>query len=162
MLFVDHTNDSFYPLDILEKSYSVVKSPMTLCTRIGFPHGCPQHVAQKRPVKSDPGVDFAETFAFADSIVRNTPPLPAIVSRGIDNRRAWSRYESKFPIANASLNYTTSRGPWQERLWETIDGSIDREKSTAFAHIPAGASAYFFSLTDSRGLMVSSEHEVLG
>jgi dienelactone hydrolase len=65
-LWVDGTNDEFYPLDSLRKSYLLPHVPRTLSIRVRMTHS---HDEGERP---------EEIFAFADHLLRSMPPLATV------------------------------------------------------------------------------------
>ena len=146
MLWVNGTNDGHFPMDVFQKSYRAAAAARTLCIRVRMPHG---HGAGWAP---------AEIYAFADSIFKGGPPLIRITDHGRDGRQAWVAFDPKTPAAGAALNFTTDSGPWSARKWQSRPARIDAEATRASAEVPQSATAYFFALTDERGLLVSSEH----
>jgi len=146
MLWVDGTNDANYPLDSLQRSYLLPAGKRTLATRVGMKHS---HSAGWAP---------EEIQAFADSIRNIADPLPQITGQGVDGATAWASYESKTPLSKAELNYTRDEGPWKDRKWQTLPATIEPEGKVS-AQLPLGTAVHFFNLTDSRDLLVSSEHQ---
>ena len=71
-----------------------------------------------------------------------------------------ARFSGPAPIVKAELNYTLDGGPWQKRNWQTMPAQLDAAAGTVSGVLPDGATAYYFNLTDQRGLTVSSEHYV--
>ncbi|MCC6365828.1 MAG: prolyl oligopeptidase family serine peptidase [Bryobacterales bacterium] len=143
MLWVTGTNDFAYPFPSLQKSYRLPRGPRTLSIRVRMPHGHPQ------------GAKPEEIAAFAASILRHGVPLPRITATERDS----IRYNSRSTIVKAELNYTRDSGRWQDRKWETVAAQLDAGARRAAAQVPQGATAWFFNLTDDRGLVVSSEHK---
>ncbi len=144
MLWVTGTNDFAYTFNALQKSYRLPNTPRTLCIRLRMPHG---HHAGWAP---------KEIAAFADSILRDAPPLIRVTGQGCDDGTAWAAFESVSPVLKAELNVTSDAGPWKERKWEAFPAQI--ETGRASAELPADATVYYLNLTDERGLLVSTEH----
>ncbi|HEY5792359.1 MAG TPA: acetylxylan esterase, partial [Chthoniobacterales bacterium] len=144
MLWVNGTNDFAFTPGAWQRSYRTAPGPRHLSLKVRMPHG-----------HGGPGESPEEIRAFADSVVGGGAGLPRIVEQGRD----WLRYESPGPIHHAGLNYTEGRGPWQEREWKTIPAELLASSRTVRAKVPAGASAWYFNLTDEQGLVISSEHE---
>lgn len=144
MLWVDGTNDFAYPMDSLQKSYRLPKTPRTLVTRVRMPHG-----------HNGPGENPEEIRAFADAILMGEQSLPRVTSQGTENGVAWATAAIEAP-AKAELNFTRDTGKWQQRKWETVEAKL--ENGRASAPIPDGTTVYYFNFTDARGLLVSTEH----
>ncbi|MBV9864273.1 MAG: acetylxylan esterase [Abitibacteriaceae bacterium] len=146
-LWVDGTNDFAYPLDSVQKSYSLPPGPRTLCTRVRMPHG-----------HGGPGENPAEIHAFADNILEGGTPLAEITAQGHGNEQAWVNYKAASPIAKAEFNYTLDVGLWKDRYWHTIPAQLDTTQSKVSATLPKGVTVFYFNLVDQHGLIVSSEH----
>jgi dienelactone hydrolase len=149
-LWVAGTNDFAYPLDSLQKSYRLPKSPRTLAIRLRMPHG-----------HSGPGERPEEIRAFADHIVGAGQPLASIHRQGRNGRKAWAGYRASVPLERAELLYTTQTGKWQDRLWIAVPAEVDSSGKRVSAVLPEGVTVYYFNLIDRRGLVVSSEHQTL-
>jgi dienelactone hydrolase len=143
ILFVNGTNDFAYPLDSYQKSYSLVKAPRTLSIRVGLPHG---HIWT-----------FQEVDAFVDSVSRDGKPLASISITDIEKGTAVATTKSAVPLAKAELHYTADVGRWQERKWTTVAAEL--KDGTISARVPDERPlAAYLSVTDGRGLLVSSPH----
>jgi dienelactone hydrolase len=149
MLWVDGSNDFAYPMDSLQRSYRLPKGPRILSLRLRMPHG---HIEGANP---------KEIQAMADAVLRKGIPLARITRSGRRGRDVWATFKSKAPIIKAELNYTADTGPWQKRKWEAIPAVLDAQAGRVTAKLPKETAVYFFNLVDARGLVVSSEHEVL-
>ncbi len=149
ILFVNGTNDFAYPLDSYRKSYRLVRGPRTLCVTVRMPHGHPAGWAPK------------EIGIFADSVVRGGRPLARLDGVRREGREVSVCFRADVPVQNAALHYTTDRGPWKDRRWQTVPARI--EAGRASATLPASAGiVYFLTVTDDRDATVSTEHEELG
>jgi hypothetical protein len=102
-LWVDGTNDSFYPLDSLRKSYLLPRVPRTLSIRVRMPHS------------HDEGECPEEIYAFADRLLRSMPPLATVQAQGQRGELVWLSYTAQIPIVKADFNYTADRGEWKGR-----------------------------------------------
>ena len=149
MLWVTGTNDFAYPFTSLQKSYRLPTGVRTLCIRVRMPHG---HKAGWRP---------KEIYAFADSLLKGGKPLAKITASGRRKREAWATFTSAVPIVKAELNYTKDTGRWQKRKWQAAPAAIDAKANKVTAELPEGAGVYYLNLIDARGLVVSTEHEVV-
>jgi dienelactone hydrolase len=145
MLWVDGTNDLNYPFESLRKSYLLPKGPCTLVTRVRMKHS---HSAGWAP---------EEIYAYADSQCRSGMPLAVITQSGAKDCIAWAMYASYSPVAKAELNFTADAGDWKKRKWETAAATIEASARKVSASLPAKTTAWFFNLTNERGLLVSSK-----
>lgn len=147
MLFATGTNDFYFPLDSWKKSLTLTTGPRTLRLIPNWPH--------------DYGTPFAtaELIAFADQQVKGGVALPQVSRIGVSGGVASVTYASPTVISAATLNYTTSIGDYQVRTWQSAAATVNTGTSTISATVPADATAYFFTLTDSRGYKVTSVHE---
>jgi dienelactone hydrolase len=147
-LWVTGSNDFAYPMDALQLSYRLAPGPRTLCLRLRMPHG-----------HGGAGENPEEIRVFVDSLLKNGKPLAHITGAGRMGREAWATYESPLPIQKAELNFTTAKGRWQDRAWESI--AVQPENGKLKATLPEGTTVYYFNLFDDRNCAVSSEHEVM-
>jgi dienelactone hydrolase len=147
MLWVTGTNDFAYPMDSLRKSYRLPSGARTICLRVKMPHA------------HGPGQTPEEIRVFADSLLRQGPPLPRIAAQGVDGKTAWATFDAPSPIAKAELAYTKDGGPWQKRAWSAAPAAVDAAARRASAEIPDGATVYYLNLYDDRKCVVSTEHE---
>ena len=143
-LWVDSTNDPFYPMDSLRKSYRLPRVPRTLSIHVRMPHS---HEDGERP---------EEIFAFADHLLRSMPPLATVQSPSQRGELVWLSYTAQVPIAKADFNYTTDRGEWKDRHWITVIAE-SQSPHTFQAKLPLGVTAYYFNIIDEHGLTVSSD-----
>ena len=146
ILFLNGSNDFAYPLDSYQKSYQRVQGPMTLSVKIRLPHG---HIWT-----------FGEVDCFVDSVLQGALPLPALKPMKIIDGRATTSYSAKVPVTNAELNYTSDVGEWHKRRWQTVAAEIAEGKVTARLPLDRPLVCYL-SVTDARGLMVSTPHVLL-
>jgi hypothetical protein len=143
-LWVDGTNDIFYPPDSLRKSYLLPRGSRSLSMRERMPHN---HDASEKP---------EEIHAFTDSIVNSGTPLATVGSVTQKGQDASVSYRSPVPIVRAELDYTVDSGRWPKREWKTIPAEVVAGKNAVKATVPQGSTAFYFNLIDQRGLMVSS------
>jgi len=144
MLWLSGSNDFAYTLNALQKSYRLPQTPRTLCIRLRMPHGQGQGSAPE------------EIAVFADSILKDAPPLAKITEQIKDGSTVGATFESSVPIVKAELNYTCDTGRWQDRKWEAVPAAIQGTKVTAT--LPENAKVYYVNLIDERKLVVSTEH----
>ncbi len=147
ILWVNGTNDFAYPLDSWQKSYRLPPGKRSLCLRIRMPHG-------HGPAGEDP----EEIHLFANQILRQEKPLPAITEQGHSADEAWAEYQSEVPLAKAELCFTRDSGKWPDRLWDQIPAEINPQTGRVTAKIPADSKVFYLNLFDDRNCAVSTEH----
>jgi dienelactone hydrolase len=150
MLWITGTNDFAYPMDSLKKSYHLIKGTRALCIRIKMPHG-----------HGGAGENPEEIRVFADSILKTGKSLPVVRTQGREGKEAWLTYESKTPLVTAELVFTKDQGKWQDRVWESMPAAIEENTHKISASIPEDTKVFYINMTDERGCLVSSEHELL-
>jgi hypothetical protein len=69
-------------------------------------------------------------------------------------------FESREPVTKAELNYTTDKGPWADRHWQTTPAELDLSNRMASAKLPAATTVCYLSLFDAKDRVASSEHLV--
>lgn len=104
------------------------------------------------------GENPEEIHAFANQIVGNAIPLTKIHKQCRSGQKVWATYQSVLPVEKAELITTTSAGTWESRVWKSFAAHL-YIKGEVTATIPTGARIYFFNLTDSRALVISTEHQ---
>jgi dienelactone hydrolase len=146
MLFLNGSNDFAYPLDSYQKSYELVKGPMTLSVKIRLPHG---HIWT-----------FPEVDCFVDSILKGAPPLPTLKPMKVKDDRVTTSFTAKVPVTKAELNYTSELGEWQKRVWKTVPAEMANGRITAQLPTERPLVCYL-SVTDHRDVTVSTPHLVI-
>ena len=167
LLFSTRPTDVHYRLDSLRKTYSLVPpSLLHLGVRVGLGHSHPH------------GWSPPEIARFADHHFRGAPALPRVMA-GEQARSASSdlrptaspqfspdghslaaTYTAARPLTEASLAFTRSTGPWQDRTWHHAPASHS-PAGTLEAAIPSNTTACFFTLTDDLNGYASSPHVVI-
>ena len=143
ILFLNGSNDFAYPMDSYQKSYGLVKSPMSLSLRVRLPHG---HIWT-----------FKEVDVFVDSQLKGGEPVPSLAAMKIVGDVASTRFNSKAPVTKAEFCYTTDSGPWQKREWKTIEATM--KNGAISARLPAQRPLVcFLSLTDARDVTITTPH----
>ncbi len=145
ILFLNSASDFAYPLDSYRASYRLVPTKYRhVSVVLGLKHG---HIWT-----------FDEVDTFVDSVLRGGSPLPCLGRMKIHGDQVSAKVMSPVPIKKAALNYTTDSGEWQKRRWQTVPAEVNGH--TIEARLPAPRPvAWFLSVTDERGLRVSTEHE---
>ena len=147
ILFLNGSNDFAYPLDSYRKSYELVPSgERTVSVQINLPHG---HIWT-----------FPEVDAFVDCALLGDLPLPSLTRMKTHGDTVESCLSAWEPVKKAELHYTTDTGNWQKRLWQSVPATINGRWVSAI--VPPGRPiVYFLSVTDDRGLTVSTPHAEL-
>jgi len=145
ILFLNGATDLAYPLDSYRASYRLVPAKFRHVSVVpGLPHG---HIWT-----------FGEVDVFVDSVLRGGPPLPRLEPMEIHGDSVSTKVISPVPIKQAVLNYTTDTGEWPKRQWQTAPAEL--KGNTITARLPGQRPlVYYLSVTDERGLHVSTEHE---
>lgn len=149
MLWVDGTNDVFYPMDSLQKSYRLSPYPRTLSMRVRMPHS---HLV---------GENVAEIYAMAENLFGQGAPLSRISKAERHGKEVSAKIQSEVLIEKGELNYTTDVGEWKTRRWKTIPAILSNNNKIVSAQLPEDATVYYFNIVDARGLYISTEHEEL-
>ena len=150
MCWVSGTNDFAYPLDSLQKSYSLPSGDSTLCIRVEMPHSHPDGWAPE------------EIGIFADRLLNGGEPLPHVNSHGIDGQILWAEFESHRPIVSTEINYTRATGQWQDRKFNRLPAQYDSATGRVHAVIPKNTSVCFLNVFDERGCVCSTPHYEFG
>jgi hypothetical protein len=148
LLWVTGSSDFAYPLEAVQKSYRLSKTPRTLCIRVGMPHG-----------HGGPGESPREIQVFADSLLNPGVPLAKIMAQGRRQNEVWAKFKCQRPILKAELNFTRDAGPWAKRVWQSIPARIHRNRVQA--KLPVGTKVYYLNLFDDRDCVVSTEHAAI-
>ena len=142
MLFMNGTNDFAYPLDSYQKSYNLVKSPVTLCIRINRGHG---HIWT-----------FPEVDAFINSHVNKGAPLLKIGPTEVAGDKATAIISGPGRAVKVQLDYADAK----ERVWNSIPAEVNGKFVSA--NLPAlRPIIFYFNVTDERGLSISNPHVIL-
>ena len=143
ILFINGTNDFAYPLDSYMKSFDAVSAAKQIRVTVNMPHGHP------------PGWAPQEIGLFVDQQLRGGKPLPTIGEPRIDGGQVRVTCSSSVKLAKGDVHFTTDDGPINKRQWQSAPATIHADMVTAEAP-PAMATAWFVTITDERGAIVSS------
>ncbi len=143
ILFVNGTNDFAYPLDSYMKSVAAVPGEKQLCISVKMPHSHPAGWAPQ------------EIGLFIDHHLRADKPLATVDSPRIESGKATAGFRSEVPLTKAELHYTTDTTAINQRDWHSQPASFELGAITTDAP-PAETTAWFFTVTDERGAIVSS------
>ncbi len=147
LLWVTGTNDGAYFMNSLQKTYRLPKGKVSLCIRIRMPHG-----------HGGPGENPEEIHAFANSFVKGGSPLTTVSKISLQNAQAQTTFTAQTPIAQAELVFTKDKGPWLDRVWQSLPAALDPAAKTVTTTLLEGTTVFYFNLTDTRNLVVSTEH----
>lgn len=146
ILFLNGTNDFAYPLDSYQKSYSLVTSPRTLSVQVRLRHG---HIWT-----------FQEVDAFIDTHLKEGQPLPVIRDMKQNGATVSAEVKAMTELKAASLEYAVAEGAWQQREWKSQPATL--KENEIVATLPETRPlVYFLTVTDARGLKVTTPHQVL-
>lgn len=147
MLFVNGTNDFAFWLDSYRKSYRIVRS-RTVCIKPNMPHS------------QGDGASPQEIGVFMDQHLKGGKPLLKVSKVKLSGGEIEVSCSSAVPVREVVLLYTTDSGNWRDRKWQSAPAVIEGPK--ARATLPKTRPiAWFLNLTDERGCIVSTEHEVI-
>jgi len=144
--WVNGTNDMHFPMPSTQASSRAVKGPAMIRYELEMPHG------------HGPGWRPEEIYAFADSVVKGGTPLVRFFPLHIVGNQASVNLETVESLASASLWFTRDFGAWPQRKWHRVAAKV--AGNVLSAEIPEGTVACFFSATDQRGLMTTSEFKL--
>jgi dienelactone hydrolase len=147
ILFLNGSNDFAYPMDSYKKCYQLVAERLRkVSVKIKLPHG---HIWT-----------FGEVDQFVDSHLKGGPPLATLDAMRLSGERVTTKLTAPVPVTKAEFHFTTDSGPWQKRNWQTVPAEL--KDGVVTAPLPAGRPLVcYLSVTDSRGVAVSTQHEEL-
>jgi len=145
MLLATGTNDTAFYLDSWQKTCRLVKGEQTLRLIANWEH------CHETPWATQ------EFGIYADSIVKNVEPLLRVTSSGRSDAEAWTIYYGSRPVHSVNLHYTSDSGEYTSRSWQSSSAQLDEENKKVSARPPADATAYFFTIEDSSGNVISSD-----
>jgi dienelactone hydrolase len=147
ILFLNGSNDFAYPMDSYRKSYERVRPAL-------------RQVSIQVRLKHGHYWDMREVDSFVDNILAGGPPLPRLTKLTIQASTASAQVQEGGSPKKAALHYTTDIGEWQKRQWQTAAATLADGK--IFAELPTRRPLVcYLSVTDERGLQVSTAHEEL-
>jgi len=147
ILFLNGSNDFAYPMDSYKKCYQLVAEGLRkVSVKIKLPHG---HIWT-----------FGEVDQFVDSQLKGGEPLATLGAMRIAGESVTTKVTAPVAIAKAEFHFTTDSGPWQKRNWQSVPAQF--ADGLATANLPAARPLVcYLSVTDSRGVAVSTQHEEL-
>ncbi|MEC5128178.1 acetylxylan esterase [Verrucomicrobiales bacterium BCK34] len=142
--WVNGTNDIHYVLDSYAKSYSLVQGPKTFRIEPMMGHSHPA------------GWNPKEIGAYIDSKLKGGTPLAGLSPLTTKDGTVSLTFESESPLTGAKLFYTADEGLRSKRKWQSLPATIEGKTITA-GGLPKEANTWLMTVTDERGLMVTSE-----
>lgn len=143
-LWLNGTNDNFFPLDVWEKSVACAGGPTVRRIGIRMAHG---H-------KSTWVVD--EVYLFAEAAIRGETGFPNVGVTRRSGEKVVAEIEPAGSAVSATLVYTKDGGTHKNRLWEELPASLTQNQIEA--PLPEGASAVFFNVHLPSGKLTSSSY----
>jgi len=131
MLFVTSVADPVFQIDIVSKSSLAAGGPAGLCLRPWMIHA-----------HGSGWDDAGEIRAFADSIVKDGPPLPVVKRPTVDSASRVATAEYSGGFTEAWVYFTTGRGLWKDRKWNFIQCTLDGDKLVSQQPLPKDTSAF--------------------
>jgi len=131
MLFVSSVADPVFQIDIFAKSAQAAGGPSTLCIRPWMIHA-----------HGSGWDDACEIWHFADSIVKDGPPLPKLGRPKInpDTGIVHTKYTSGF--TEAWLYFTTAGGRYKGRKWQFIQCDLGKGELVSRKPLPKKTTAF--------------------
>ena len=147
ILFLNGSNDFAYPMDSYKKCYQLVAERLRkVSVKIKLPHG---HIWT-----------FGEVDQFVDSHLKSGQPLATLDAMRVSGESVATKVTATVAVTKAEFHFTTDSGPWQKRNWQTVPAQL--ADGVATAKLPAERPLVcYLSVTDSRGVAVSTQHEEL-
>ncbi|MBN2291407.1 MAG: alpha/beta fold hydrolase [Pirellulales bacterium] len=148
MLFINGGKDFAYPPDSYAKTYDLVKSEKLLRFSPDLPHG---HIFD-RPRAIE---------IFINSHLKGGVPLPRVSEPVVGDKYVTVAVETKTKLVSAELYYTTDsfaadREAIKARKWIAKPARI-KDNIITVDRAPHDAKAWFITVTDQRGAIVSSK-----
>jgi pimeloyl-ACP methyl ester carboxylesterase len=145
MLWINGDMDDCFSLKIMKMSFLLPTGERYLSIQPGMGHS---HTSGQAPM---------EIQTFAEQILHDGRPLAQCAGQGIDDGRAWATFKDVGKAKAVQFVYTTDAGQWLGRKWTPTAAEWDAKTGRASFKRPADATAWYFVVTDDRGLMASSE-----
>jgi hypothetical protein len=141
--WMNGTNDAHFSMPAFQQSAQAVKGPVIMRFKLKMPHG------HKFDVK--------EIYAFADSMVKEGKPLLTLSKPTAEGNIASITCETPEDVKKTELLYTTDdSSDWPKKEWTVTEANVSGSKISGA--LPPGTVAFYFEVTDTRDLMVSSEY----
>jgi len=132
MLWVTGVADPVFNINIVAKSAKTAGGPSSLCLRPFLAHG-----------HGNGWEDAPEIDTFADSIVKNGPPLPQVGRPETQPGNAIVHAKFKGEFTEAWVYFTTAGGLWKDRKWNFIQCNLANGELVSRSALPPATTAYF-------------------
>lgn len=142
VLWVNGSNDQHFPMEVSQKSADLIPGSVHYRYEIEMKHSHPA------------GWDPPEIYKFADSILQGGAVFPTIGKPVQNEATLQALLSSVGDLNGAVLCYTLDSGEWLLRSWQTAPAALG--STDLSATVPFGATAAFFSCTDTAGILYSS------
>jgi hypothetical protein len=131
VLFVSSVADPVFQVDIFAKSALAAGGESSLCLRPFMIHA-----------HGSGWEDAIEIYAFADSVVKDGPPLPKVQrpETNTNSGVAHAKYSGEF--TEAWVYFTTSGGLWKDRKWDFIQCTLGKDELISQKPLPPGTTAF--------------------
>ncbi len=148
MLFVNGTNDPHFEMESYARTCALVKHQQQ-CIKPGMKHSHKYGWAN------------AEISAFINSYVNDSLPLPAIGQLSRHGGYYRALITTGTPILKSDMHYTTDTAGVAAQ-WKSMEVKVNK-KQLQIPLPPAGATAWFISVEDERGMYISGplQHQFL-
>jgi cephalosporin-C deacetylase-like acetyl esterase len=143
ILFINGTNDAAYPLDSYMKSFDAVRGTKQIRITVNMPHSHPAGWAPE------------EIGLFIDHHLLGKPGLATVWTPQVLENQVRLICQSPVELTKAELHLSTDDGPINKRQWITAPARLAGKTVIADAP-PPEATAWFVTVTDERGAIMSS------
>ena len=133
MLFVSSVADPVFQIDIFSKSMQAAGGARSLCIRPFMIHA-----------HGSGWEDAPEIGVFADSVVKNGPPLPKFEKPQVEVGTGIVRTKYTGEVSEIWVYYTTASGKFKDRKWQFIpcDPGKDKGEAVSQKRLPENATAF--------------------
>jgi dienelactone hydrolase len=144
-LWITGAKDAFYPLDRFRRSHRLLPGAPTLRVTPDFEHS------------HEDGWSPVEICTFVNAHLRGGPALAVLGDPVRVGGQVRASLQSDLPIERGELHYATAYLGWSQRQWVSTPAVIaDGVVQATLPDVPV--SAYFLTVEDVRGLVVSTEY----
>jgi dienelactone hydrolase len=131
MLFVSSVADPVFQVDIYSKSAQAAAGSSTLCERPWLIHA-----------HGSGWDDMVEIYTFANSIVRDGPPLPKLERPQVNPATGMVHTKYTGEFTEAWIYRTNSRARWKDRKWQFIECTVGKDELVSRQRLPQDTTAF--------------------